>query len=415
MKKKVKITICILLAALLTISCTGCGNLFYRLVFGSENMPYSESPSGTDQPESDAPDGTDPADESSSDPAVESSSDPAQESSSTPPGTEEPSGSAPETTAGASQESTTAPSSELYPFEDRDETVYTTDSLNIRTSPSTDGTVLAVLASGKKLHRTGYHEEWSRVEFEGQTAYASSAYLTTVAPSLSNESKSYGYDHNGKRDDKNIPEAMYWYIRNWGQDADFLQDTDSNLIYLTMDEGYENGNTPKILDILKEKNVKAVFFLTKGFVDSDPELVQRMIDEGHILGNHTCSHPAKGMPSLSIDEQTDDIMTLHNMVLDQFGYEMKLFRFPSGIYSDQSLQVVSSLGYHSVFWSFNHRDFEVDNQPDPEKALDMCVNELHPGAIYLLHAVSDTNTAILADWIDAARAKGFEFGVYPVD
>ena len=181
-----------------------------------------------------------------------------------------------------------------------------------------------------------------------------------------------------------------------------------------MDEGYENSYTPEILDVLKEKGVKSVFFVTKSFVDSHPELVQRMIDEGHILGNHTCAHPAGGMPSLSPDEQAEDIMTLHSQVLEQFGYEMKLFRFPSGIFSEHSLDIVYSLGYRSVFWSFAYRDFIVDDQPDPTDSLAQCISELHPGAIYLLHAVSETNAKILSDWIDAVRASGYEFGIYPV-
>lgn len=301
-----------------------------------------------------------------------------------------------------------------YTFEDRNETVYTTDNLNIRKGPSTDTEVVIVLTPGHALTRTGYHEEWSRLEYDGMTVYAASQYLTTQKPAVDNKALSYGYDKT-KRGEKNIPSGMNWYIRNWGDSADFLQDTSKNIIYLTMDEGYENGFTPMILDTLKAKNVKCVFFLTKAFVDSDPELVQRMIDEGHILGNHTCSHPANGMPSLSVEEQKADIMKLHNMVRDQFGYEMKLFRFPSGIYSDESLDVVSSLGYRSVFWSFFYRDFYVNDQLDRASALALCVNELHPGAIYLLHAVSETNAHILGDFIDAARAAGYEFGTYPVN
>ena len=384
-KKRLRL---IILTLVLAVSSSGCGNLFFQFIFGSENMPphYSDA-------SSDASSGAETSSEGQS-----------QESES--------SG---EASSAVSSEiiSETADSAFPYVFEPRDETVYTTDQLNIRTAPSTDAEIVVLLAPNKHLKRTGYHEEWSRLEYAGRTVYASSEYLTTVVPTLSNEIIYYGYDRVNRLEN-NVPGFISWYTRNWGNYADFVQDTDSNLIYLTMDEGYENCYTPQILDILKEKDVKSVFFLTKGFVDSHPELVQRMLDEGHILGNHTCAHPSGGMPSLSAEEQKEDISTLHNQVLEQFGYEMKLFRFPAGIFSEQSLEIVYSLDYRSVFWSFAYRDFVVGDQPDPDEALKQCIDELHPGAIYLLHAVSETNAEILGDWIDAVRAAGYEFGIYPV-
>jgi len=353
---------------------------------------------------------------------------PTDEPSSQP--TEEPTTETPETIPTAGQ--TEAPTEEsteerfVYTFEPRNDTVYTTDNLNIRREPYNDAEIVTVAKKGTQLKRVGWQDYWCQVEYNGEILYAATKYLTTTAPAAPetptqgsasadyNKIRPFGYDRTS-RGDKNVPSGMSWYIRQWGDRADFLQDTNKNVIYLTMDEGYETGNTPAILDTLKAKGVKSVFFLTKQFVTEYPNLVQRMIDEGHIIGNHTCSHPAEGMPSLSVDAQKADIMELHNMVLNQFGYDMKLFRFPSGIYSDQSLDVVTSLGYRSVFWSFAYRDFEVNNQPDPTAALKMCVDELHPGAIYLLHAVSSTNTQILGDWIDAVRAQGYEFGVYPVN
>lgn len=251
---------------------------------------------------------------------------------------------------------------------------------------------------------------------ESQAATSTEAvdksYLSNI-PALSNESGGCGFSAANGRDSKNVPNDMYWYVKKYGKyNADFLQDTSKNVIYLTMDEGYEAGYTPTILDTLKEKNVKAVFFLTKQFIDSDPELVQRMINEGHVIGNHTVSH--KRMPSLTLDQQKEEIVTINNMIKDQFGYEVKLFRFPEGEFSEQSLALVESLGMRSVFWSFAHKDFDTSAQPDPTTSLQKCLDEVHPGAIYLLHAVSATNTQILGDFIDGVRAKGFEFGVYPV-
>ncbi|MCC8120833.1 MAG: polysaccharide deacetylase family protein [Oscillospiraceae bacterium] len=191
--------------------------------------------------------------------------------------------------------------------------------------------------------------------------------------------------------------------------------TEEKIIYLTMDEGYENGYTPAILDTLKEKGVSAVFFITKQFYDDQPALVQRMIDEGHIMGNHTCSHPSGGMPQLGLQAEYEDIKTLNDLVYDSFGYQMKLFRFPEGVASEQSVALLDAMGYKSVFWSFAYYDYDMENQMEPDQALSACLERLHPGAIYLLHAVSATNAEILGDFIDGARAQGYEFGVFPVE
>ena len=184
---------------------------------------------------------------------------------------------------------------------------------------------------------------------------------------------------------------------------------DDGKIYLTFDEGYENGYTPQILDVLKEKDVKAVFFVTMQYVKDEPELVQRMIDEGHVVGNHSVRH--KSMPTLDVDTMISEVVDLHEYVLENFGYEMYLFRPPTGTYSEQSLAVLQELGYKSVLWSFAHYDYAVDDQPDPQKTYDKIVAAAHGGAIYLLHAVSKTNTEVLGDVIDAFRDQGFELAL----
>ena len=228
--------------------------------------------------------------------------------------------------------------------------------------------------------------------------------------SITNESISFWYSR-GQRNELGQPISAVNFQKQYGQYADFIKGNDK-VIYLTFDEGYENGFSGKILDTLKEKNVKAVFFVTLDFATREPELVKRMISEGHIIGNHSCKHPAKGMPSLSTQGHIDDVMKLHNYVLTNFGYEMKLFRHPAGIYSERSFAILDSLGYRSVFWSFAHADWYVDNQPSVQTTLDRTTGELHNGAIYLLHAVSESNTNALAQFIDNARAKGYEFGKY---
>ncbi|MCD7886964.1 MAG: polysaccharide deacetylase family protein [Clostridiales bacterium] len=232
---------------------------------------------------------------------------------------------------------------------------------------------------------------------------------------LSNESLSYGFS-NSNRDELNRPDGIYYYDNYYSQYNGYTHiDTEEKIIYLTMDEGYENGCTPDILDTLKEKDVTAVFFITKQFYDEQPDLVQRMIDEGHIVGNHTCAHPSGGMPQLGAEAEYEDIKTLNDLVYDTFGYQMKLFRFPEGVASEQAVALLDQMGYKSVFWSFAYKDYDTSNQMDPDEALSACLEYLHPGAIYLLHAVSTTNAEILGDFIDGARAQGYEFGVFPVE
>ncbi|MCD8146796.1 MAG: polysaccharide deacetylase family protein [Clostridiales bacterium] len=232
---------------------------------------------------------------------------------------------------------------------------------------------------------------------------------------LSNESLSYGFS-NANRDELNRPDGIYYYDSYYSQYNGYTHiDTEEKIIYLTMDEGYENGCTPDILDTLKEKGVTAVFFITKQFYDEQPALVQRMIDEGHIVGNHTCAHPSGGMPQLGAEAEYEDIKTLNDLVYDTFGYQMKLFRFPEGVASEQAVALLNQMGYKSVFWSFAYKDYDTENQMDPDEALNACLEYLHPGAIYLLHAVSTTNSEILGDFIDGAREQGYEFGVFPVE
>lgn len=229
-----------------------------------------------------------------------------------------------------------------------------------------------------------------------------------------NKDVPYGYSLTD-RDAQNRPSGVGYYDSLYGKIGGITHiDTDEKTVYLTMDEGYENGCTPKILDTLKEKNVKAVFFITKQFYDEHPELIERMIKEGHIVGNHTCAHPAGGMPQLGAQAEYEDIKWLNDAVYDKFGYQMRLFRYPEGMSSVQSVNLLHMMGYKSVFWSFAYRDFDLNNQMDKTEALNQCLDQIHPGAVYLLHAVSTTNTAILGDFIDGAREKGFEFGTFPV-
>lgn len=184
----------------------------------------------------------------------------------------------------------------------------------------------------------------------------------------------------------------------------------SKTLYLTFDEGYENGYTPKILDVLKEKNEKAVFFVTSHYIKTNPDLVKRMADEGHIVGNHTMSHPS--LPDRANDTNmfNNEFKDVENRYKKVTGKEMvKLFRPPMGQYSQKSLAMTKNLGYTSVFWSFAYHDWDPNEQPNNNDAIKKIMNHLHDGSILLLHAVSKTNTEILGDFIDKAKCEGYKF------
>ncbi len=221
----------------------------------------------------------------------------------------------------------------------------------------------------------------------------------------STEKVPYGYGPEVDAD--NRPDGCTWYSNKFSNyTALFIMPKSSN-IYLTFDEGYEYGFTGEILDVLKEKNVKAVFFVTLPYARDNAQLVQRMIDEGHIIGNHTTTHPSGGLQQYDAQKQIDDIDQVTQYVNEHYGYSMNLFRFPEGSFSEQSLAIVNALGYTPVFWSFAYKDWDVNNQPDISESLANALDKAHGGAIYLLHAESETNTKMLPDLIDGLREKGY--------
>lgn len=209
-------------------------------------------------------------------------------------------------------------------------------------------------------------------------------------------------DHQQPADPISLQETFGKYGASW-----LLNDEKS--ICLTFDEGYENGYTSAILDTLKEKKVQAMFFVTYDFAKDNPKLIKRMIDEGHIVGNHTYRH-------YSMDEQTEDVQReeiqyLHKYIEDNYNYTMSYFRFPKGEFSQQSLWVANDLGYKSIFWSYAYADWDPNAQPDKASTLNSILDSTHPGEIMLLHAVSQTNAEILGDVIDGVRKQGYTFTV----
>ena len=221
---------------------------------------------------------------------------------------------------------------------------------------------------------------------------------------LENEKKGWG--QGVQVDSRNRPISCDSYQTKYGQyGAVFIMPDTSKTMYLTFDEGYENGYTAKILDTLKEKKCSAVFFVTMPYVKQNSELVRRMIDEGHIVGNHSVNH--KSMPTLSTEEAAQEIIGLHNYVKENFGYEMTLFRQPMGEWSTRTLEIANRLHYKTILWSYAYLDYDVNNQMGVDKAFPKVTGAAHNGAVYLLHAVSKDNAQMLGDVIDAFRADGY--------
>ena len=180
------------------------------------------------------------------------------------------------------------------------------------------------------------------------------------------------------------------------------------VLYLTFDEGYENGYTGAILDTLKEKGVPATFFITGPYLEKNGDLISRMVAEGHIVGNHTVNHP--NMPSKGTKEaMQEEILNLDRRFFELYGRHMTYFRPPEGAYSERSLAATNELGYKTVLWSFAYKDWETDNQKGADYAYESVVPYLHNGCVILLHAVSKDNTEALGRIIDAARAEGYVF------
>jgi len=186
---------------------------------------------------------------------------------------------------------------------------------------------------------------------------------------------------------------------------------DSHRVYLTFDQGYENGNTPEILDALARNGVKATFFVTASYIKSQPALVRRMVIEGHVVGNHSATHPS--MPSLAKDRAAfkAEFTKTKDAFRKATGERISaIFRPPAGAYSPLSLWLTRSLGYETVFWSFAHRDWITDDQPPVKVTLERILDGSHPGAIYLLHGVSSSDTAALDDAIAGLKRQGYGFG-----
>jgi len=184
--------------------------------------------------------------------------------------------------------------------------------------------------------------------------------------------------------------------------------TGRKALYLTFDEGYENGYTDSILDVLSEERVPAAFFITGSYLQKNTDLIRRMLEEGHLVCNHSVHHYS--MPGLDLDKMKAEILDLDSAFKKVTGREMApFFRPPMGEFSGFSLYTAAKHGYYSVFWSFAYRDWEVDKQKGKEYAFQQVTKHCHPGAVLLLHAVSRDNAEALRDIIRYLREEGYEF------
>jgi len=190
--------------------------------------------------------------------------------------------------------------------------------------------------------------------------------------------------------------------------AIFLGDTTQKELYLTFDNGYENGYTPMILDTLYSRHVPAIFFVTGHYVKDQPELLKRMVAEGHLIGNHSWSHP--DMSRISNEKIREELSKVKDAVAQATGQkEMRYLRPPRGIFSDRMLGYSKELGYTNVFWSIAYMDWDVKKQRGWKYAYDQLMAQLHPGAVILLHSISKDNAEALGAFIDEAHKRGYVF------
>ncbi|MFR9048027.1 MAG: delta-lactam-biosynthetic de-N-acetylase [[Clostridium] leptum] len=226
-----------------------------------------------------------------------------------------------------------------------------------------------------------------------------------VEAAASNDNWGLSFQEEGKTPVGNAtPEFLKQY------NAYFCGNSEDKKIYLTFDCGYENGYTPAILDALEKHNVKAAFFVVGNYLETSPDLVKRMVEEGHIVGNHTYHHPDMSQISDPAAFQ-EEITSLEKKYQEITGLEMqKFYRPPQGKYSESNLKMAQELGYQTVFWSLAYVDWYVDQQPTQEEAYAKLLPRIHPGAVVLLHSTSKINAEILDDLLTKWEQEGYTFG-----
>ena len=203
--------------------------------------------------------------------------------------------------------------------------------------------------------------------------------------------------------------AEFCYLEDHGgYYVDRAATEEDKRIYLTFDAGYENGNVARVLDVLRDHDAKGTFFILENLVSHDPDLVTRMVDEGHVVANHTATH--RDMTAVGEEEFRRELERMENAFYALTGKQIgRYYRPPEGRLSEESLKYAENMGYKTVMWSFAYADWANDAQPDPKEAFEKIISNTHNGMIILLHPTSDTNARILGDLIDAWRAQGYRF------
>jgi peptidoglycan-N-acetylmuramic acid deacetylase len=232
------------------------------------------------------------------------------------------------------------------------------------------------------------------------------SFVPASAEAVSNKAIHWGFkrseNHKPPSAGKELDQLLAKY------DAFYLGNPNKKEIYLTFDNGYENGYTAKILDVLKEKKVPATFFVTGHYLDTAPDLVKRMVKEGHIVGNHSWHHP--DLTQVSNERLRKELESVRKKTEELTGQKgMMYLRPPRGIFSERTMAVARELGYYHVFWSLAFVDWQTNNQKGWKYAYDNIMKQIHPGAVLLLHTVSKDNADALAKVIDDLRKQGYTF------
>ncbi|MBR3614667.1 MAG: polysaccharide deacetylase family protein [Clostridia bacterium] len=229
--------------------------------------------------------------------------------------------------------------------------------------------------------------------------------LYSQATTLSNELLAWGFKRGENHEQAILDTKSENVIKKYNGIS--LGNKEKANIYLTFDCGYEGGYTESILNVLEKYDVKATFFITGHYLNSASDLVKKMIEDGHIVGNHTVNH--KCLPNISDDEIENEIMKLHNSLYEKFGYEMKFFRPPKGEFSERVIKQVQDLNYITVMWSSAYDDWDDSKQGRVEYGKKKVLDNLHNGCVLLLHSTSKDNAQILEEVIIEARNMGYEF------
>lgn len=257
-----------------------------------------------------------------------------------------------------------------------------------------------------KLKQANYYSITKLIVLTLMLLIAAAVVMPKISNAESNEKYNWSFNP-AKNNEPATTEPIYEELLNkYG--GFYIGDTNEKELYLTFDNGYENGYTAEVLDVLKEKNVPAAFFITGHYLKEEQDLVKRMIDEGHIVGNHSYHHPS--LPDVSDERLKKELESLRELYEEVTGRDdMRYLRPPQGTFSERTLARSAELGYINVFWSFAYKDWEINNQKGWKYAYDSIMKRVHPGAILLLHSVSSDNAEALPKVIDDLEKEGYTF------